>query len=54
MAAVRTAARAKALRKRRVAADDRRSCEGKARRRKDPQLAAIRTLLMLATGEDGE
>jgi len=50
MAAVRSAARAKALQRRRVAADDRRSEAGKPRRRRDPQLAAIRTLVMLATG----
>jgi len=50
MAAVRSAARAKALNKRRVAADDRRSEAGKPRRRRDPQLNAIKALVMLATG----
>jgi hypothetical protein len=48
MAAERSSARDKAQEKRRVEADDRRSEEGKPRRRHDPKLAAIRTLLLLA------
>jgi hypothetical protein len=50
MAAARSAAWAKVLRKRRVKADDRRSIAGKRRRLRDPQLAAVRTLVLLATG----
>jgi hypothetical protein len=53
-AAVRSAARAKVLRKRRVAADDRRAQEGKRRRLRDPQLAAVRALVMLAEGAGSE
>jgi transcriptional regulator with XRE-family HTH domain len=53
-AAVRSAARAKVLRKRRVAADDRRAQEGKRRRLRDPQLAAVRALVMLAEGAESE
>jgi hypothetical protein len=48
MAAVRNTAKEKVLVRRRVKADDKRSCEGKPRKRRDPQLAAIRTLLLLA------
>jgi hypothetical protein len=48
MAAVQNAAKAKALGKRRVKADDRRSYEGKKRRRRDPQLNAIKALVALA------
>jgi len=55
MAAARSSAREKIFAKRRVKADDKRSCEGKPRRRRDPQLAAIRTLLLLAElGSDDE
>jgi transcriptional regulator with XRE-family HTH domain len=50
MAAVRRAAWAKVLKRRRLKADDRRSIEGKRRRLRDPQLAAVRTLVLLATG----
>jgi transcriptional regulator with XRE-family HTH domain len=54
MAAALSAAHAKALNRRRVAADDRRSEAGKPRRRRDPQLAAVRTLLLLAEGVERE
>ena len=54
MAAVRSAARDKVFAKRRVEADDRRSYEGKRRRRRDPQLNAIKALVMLAgLGDEG-
>jgi transcriptional regulator with XRE-family HTH domain len=48
MAAVRSSARDKVFAKRRVEADDRRSEEGKRRRRRDPQLEAIKALVALA------
>jgi transcriptional regulator with XRE-family HTH domain len=58
MAAARNAAWEKALKGRRLEADERRVAEGKPRRLKDPQLAAIKELVRLAgVGEaarDGE
>jgi transcriptional regulator with XRE-family HTH domain len=48
MAAVRSAAQDKVFAKKRVKADDRRSEEGKPRRRRDAQLEAIKALVMLA------
>jgi transcriptional regulator with XRE-family HTH domain len=48
MAAERSAARQKALRAKRLAADEQRAAEGKPRRFGDPQLGAIDELLRLA------
>ncbi|MGA2851464.1 MAG: hypothetical protein ABSE46_20870 [Terracidiphilus sp.] len=48
MAAERSAAQEKALRARRMEADERRAAEGKPRRWRDPQLGAIDELLRLA------
>jgi transcriptional regulator with XRE-family HTH domain len=48
MAAARQAAWERALRKRRLEADERRAAEGKPRRLRDPQLAAIKELLRVA------
>jgi transcriptional regulator with XRE-family HTH domain len=48
MAAVWTKAREKALHERRLEADERRVAEGKPRRMRDPQLAAIKELLHMA------
>jgi transcriptional regulator with XRE-family HTH domain len=48
MAAARQAAWERALRKRRLEADERRVAEGKPRRLRDPQLAAIKELLRVA------
>jgi transcriptional regulator with XRE-family HTH domain len=48
MAAARRIAREKALAAKRLEVDERRMTEGKPRRMKDPQLAAIKSLLLLA------
>ena len=48
MAAARRAARENALKAKRLNADERREREGKPRRMKDPQMEAIKTLLVLA------
>ena len=49
MAAARNAARENALRKRQMELNERRAAAGKPRRGRDPQLAAIKELLRLAT-----